>query len=206
MLIFLCTDIEKLDRIPRHIRLRAERKCRAEEKKRLREAEHACATETRLKQSAAQLKKDLAPSYRQQRPPGKLPRSILPKPERKVVVKRAEATEQEKLFIRGFTDENENQPHQFSAAELNILQSFGPKCIPFNFDFFLQLHGYIPSYDFKTEIELRDGDESKRFRYDDVLDEVYRRMGDWEKKHEEEVKQDILKALRMYNLSEIGMN
>lgn len=168
----------------------------------MRQSQRACATEERIKQSAEKLKLNLAPPCRPQRPPGKLPRSILPKPKRNVVVKRASASELEKLLIRAFTDENENVQHQHSAEDLELLRSLHSNCIPFHFDHFLRLHDYFPSYDFKTQIEMRDGDEAKRFRYDDVLDDVYRLVGNWERRRKEQVDEDIRKTLQLYNLSE----
>lgn len=118
------------------------------------------------------------------------------------MVKRAEASELEKLLVRAFTNEDENVPHRHSAEDLEILRSLQSKCIPFHFDHFLRLHDYFPSYDFKTEIELRDGDEGKRFRYEDVLDDVYRLLDVWERKRKEQVDQDIRRTLQLYNLSE----
>lgn len=155
-----------------------------------------------MKRSVEQLKKNLAPPSRTQRPPGKLPRSILTKPERKVVVKRAAPSELDKLFVRAFTSNDEDVLRLQSSENFEILRSLQFHCIPFHFDHFLRLNDYLPSYDFKTQIELRDGDEMKRFRYEDVLDDVYRLLAVWERKRKEQVEQDIRNTLQLYNLSE----
>lgn len=167
----------------------------------MRRAKRMCALEKRLESITEQMKKNLAPPYKPPKREGKLPKSILPKRIIFVPKEMARLAEIDKLYYKAFTE------HKFSEcdddykdpADMKILKSLESNCIPYYFDYFLQRRGYFPAYDFKTEIEKTEGDETDNFRYRDVLDDVLRNLNSWIEQKKALIQSHLLQTVHLYN-------
>lgn len=183
------------------MRLSVERKIRQKNSFVARKSRRACELEQRIKSTTKSMRLSLAPPYKKQPPKHPLPRSYLPKIIPVVPMVKTEITELDKLFYRAFTDQPPQRMEEQSAEDAAILRSLEANCIPFYFDFFLRQHNYFPDYQFKTEIELLDGDEYGRFRYEDVVDDVHRRLVVWEAQKQIRIEQHIQQTWHLYRPS-----
>lgn len=134
------------------------------------------------------------------RPPriGKLPRSNLPKKVPKPKETKVKMPEKHKIFYNAFTDISTELIEFEDEETAEIINSIEDTCIPFHFDHFLKLHDYYPIYDFKTEIEEREGAEEKRFSYKDVLENVSQNLKKWMKLREKLIAEHISKTWYLY--------
>lgn len=192
---------EQLDDIPKSIRQQAERTIRGKRAFYARQSERAVELENRIQQTLVQLRKNLAPPYRRpkDKPRERLARSVLP---RKVIKKKeikVEVTELDKLYYLAFTDHDVPQHMKFdNADDAAILRTLEANCIPFYFDVFLRQNNYFPVYDFKTEIELREGSEYKLFKFEDVLDDVQTNLRMWEAQKLKRMEEHIRQTWHLY--------
>lgn len=196
--------IEILDKIPSRIRIRAEQKVRIDRSFRQRQAERACATETRIRLTTEQLTKNLAP---RPLPPTVAPkryRSVLPVRKNVVIENPIQISDLDKLFYRAFSEDHQMVPLYHSEDDHAVLRSLQSNCIPFYFDFFLKQHDYFPIYDFKTEIELTEGPESKHFHYEDVLDDVNQSLDVWERNRQKQIEKHVRQTWHLYNSANHG--
>lgn len=166
-----------------------------------RQAERAVALENRIQLTLEQLRKNLAPPYIRPKPNAKerLPRSVLP---RKIIKKKeikVEVTELDKLYYKAFTDHAVPQHMKFdNADDAAILRTLEANCIPFYFDVFLRQNNYFPVYDFKTEIELREGSEFGMFKFEDVLEDVQNNLRIWETEKQRRMDEQIRQTWHLY--------
>lgn len=146
-----------------------------------------------------QLKKNMSKSTLQKpRRVGKLPRSNLPKKPQKPKETKIKMPEKHKLFYNAFTDISTEKIEFEDEETTEIINSIENTCIPFHFDHFLKLHDYYPIYDFKTQIEERDGPEEKRFSYKDVLQDVATNLKKWMELREKSIAEHISKTWYLY--------
>lgn len=188
-----------MDNIPKAIRISAEKNVRKRRAFISRQAERACALELRIRLTTEQMKKNLEPPY--QRPEGvvKRERRFLTKRKKIEHIEKVEISEVDKLFYKAFTECESSKLQEFkSADDVAILKSLQDNCIPFYFDFFLKQHDYFPSYDFKTEIELREGPETNHFKYEDVLENVFEFLRQWEQHKQQQIEKHIRETWHLY--------
>lgn len=146
-----------------------------------------------------QLKKNMSKAtVEKPRRVGKLPRSNLPKKPQKPKETKIKMPEKHKLFYNAFTDISTEKIEFEDEETAEILNSIEDTCIPFHFDHFLKLHDYYPIYDFKTQIEERDGPEEKRFSYKDVLEDVAKNLKKWMELREKSIAEHISKTWYLY--------
>lgn len=166
-----------------------------------RQSERAVALENRIQLTLVQLRKNLAPPYVRPKATTKerLPRSVLPL---KVIIKKeviVEVTELDKLYYKAFTDHAVPQHMKFdNADDAAILRTLEANCIPFYFDVFLRQNNYFPVYDFKTEIEVREGSEFKLFKFEDVLDDVQTHLRMWQSEKQKRMDEHIKQTWHLY--------
>lgn len=195
------TQTEQLDQIPSSIRVQAERKVRNRRAFVMRQAKRTFDLETRIERTSVQMKKNLAPPFVRLPPQHPLHRSVL---EKKIIVKevpKVQISDLDKLFYKAFTDESIDQiadADHHTDEKVAILRSLEANCIPFYFDVFLRQNQYFPSYDFKTEIELREGSEYKQFKYEDVLDDVQNNVRIWEVNKQKIMDDNIRSTWHLY--------
>lgn len=182
------TTLTSIDSVPKSILIKTENDIRKKRKFIMCQSERALATENQTKCLLDGLIRNMQPPYRKIKRIGKLPRSTLPKREPKPPKPQSPLSMRVKLFYEAFTDMTVTDVSLDKEENIEILNSLQSNCIPFYYDHFLKLHNYIPIYDFKTDIECRDGAEEKKFKYLDLMAEVEDAMKNWEryKKIEEE--------------------
>lgn len=145
------------------------------------------------------MRKNLAPPFVRPIKRSKPERSVLPKQVVKKKDKTIEITELDKLFYKAFTDHEAPQHVQFdNADDAAILRTLEANCIPFYFDVFLRQNNYFPIYDFKTEIELREGSEYKQFKFEDVLEDVQNNLRIWETAKQKRMDEQIKQTWHLY--------
>lgn len=167
----------------------------------MRRAQRMCALEARLKSTVEQMKKNLAPPYKAPKRVGKLARSWLPKaapPPKKQLVKMAEI---DKLYYKAFTETDPEICLEYTKpSEMVGLKTLEANCIPFYFDYFLQNRGYFPVYDFRTDIEVAEGDEEEKFYYRDVLDDVLQNLKTWTEQKAALIQAHIVRTFELYKV------
>lgn len=164
----------------------------------MRQAKRACALELRTHTVIEQLKKNLAPPFKPPKRQGKLPRSYLHIPKKIIKIKTEKISDLNKLYYKAFTNKEPTEMENQNPNDIELLTKLQQNCIPFYFDHFLNLHDYYPSYDFKTKIELNEGQEIKRFLYTDVLDAVLNSLEFWEKRKKLNIQEHIYKTQFLY--------
>lgn len=146
-----------------------------------------------------QLKKNMSKStVPRPRRTGKLPRSNLPKKMPKPKETKIKMPEKHRIFYNAFTDISTENIEFENEETAEIINSIEDTCIPFHFDHFLKLHDYYPIYDFKTQIEEREGAEEKRFSYKDVLKDVSKNLKKWMELREKSIAEHISKTWYLY--------
>ncbi|EDX15358.1 GD12025 [Drosophila simulans] len=70
--------------------------------------------------------------------------------------------------------------------------------VPFYFDHFLKLNGYTPNYNFRTNVDMRDGPEFSRLKVREVLPDVLARLENWETMHKKIMEENIQRNPKMY--------
>lgn len=71
--------------------------------------------------------------------------------------------------------------------------------VPFYFDHFLSINGYQPNYNFKSQIELRDGAEVDRFQIKSLLPDVLEKFEKCQLKKKKIADEHISKNSKMYH-------
>lgn len=197
----LCLS-DELEHIPHDVRVGVERKVRQRRALLNRQAVRACDLEARIKLTAKQMRKCLAPPHQKKPPTHPLARSHLEANVRPPKVVKIEITALDKLFYKAFTDKPAQHMSFQSADDAAILRALEANCIPFYFDFFLRQNNYFPSYDFQTEIELHEGSEFEHFHYEDVLDDVHEKLMQWEQNKQQRMDEHIQQTWHLYRSSD----
>lgn len=191
---YVQTLLGEIDKIPFDISKKAEIDVRKRRAFAFRQASRSCALESRINFVMSEMKRNMAPPFKKLKQKGKLPRSYIPQKQKKIKKISVELTDEMKLLYEAFTDDT-IKDLEFDQKDLNSLQD---DCIQFYFDHFLKLHDYIPAYDFKTNIELLEGPEEKRFAYKDVLEDVFTSLKKWEKNQQKLLEYHIKKTWYLY--------
>lgn len=166
-----------------------------------RQSERAVALENRIQLTLVQLRKNLAPPYVRPKTKTKerLPRSVMQRKVRVPKEIKVEITELDKLYYKAFTDHTPPQHMKFdNADDAAILRTLEANCIPFYFDVFLRQNNYFPVYDFKTEIEMREGSEYSQFKFEDVLEDVQNNLRMWETQKQKRMDEQIRQTWHLY--------
>lgn len=142
--------------------------------------------------------KNLAPPYKPPSRIGKLPRSRLPEKKKISKVKQIPLSESQKLFYKAFTNVDPLNAPLLQSHDTEIVRFLEASCIPFYFDYFLKNHDYFPDYNFKTEVEEKEGPEMNRFKYKDALVTVRRNLEVWEKRKQAMINAHIQRTWHLY--------
>lgn len=172
-----------IDSIPAKILAPIEAKVRKQRKWTLKTAAKAFDVELQMKNMIKSINRSLEPPFVKpplQRP---LPISRLPPRRKKAKKPPSRLTSVEKIFLSAFADD-EAPPDLKSEENQKYLRDIENSTMPFYYDHFLKLHGYVPDKNFVTMVEQRDGKEEDRFRHKDVLPQVMQRIKIWEKTQE----------------------
>lgn len=146
------------------------------------QSQQAYRTERRIEREMIKVVKNLEPPYQKPKLSGKLPRYYLKKHKKTERIKKKKISEHTKFFFRAFNEEEDDDVVQTQVIHDSIAQvdTIQEKVLPFYFDHFLKLNGYTPNYNFKTQVEMRDGPEMERIRIKSVIPEIQQSMHQWE--------------------------
>ncbi|XP_030375607.1 uncharacterized protein LOC115624895 [Scaptodrosophila lebanonensis] len=153
--------------------------------------------ERRIEMEMKKVKRNLEPPYKPPKRVGRLPRLFLKKPVKEQPIPPVVVSEHTKFFVRAFK-EADDPGDTFARDSLMIVDTMQEQIVPFYFDHFLKIHGYTPNYNFKTNIELRDGPEINRFRVRDVIPDVLQKLENWEFTRKKIMDENIQRNPKMY--------
>ncbi|BFF93416.1 uncharacterized protein DMAD_11276 [Drosophila madeirensis] len=154
--------------------------------------------ERRIEMEMKKVRRNLEPPYKPPQREGRLPRlffkkRVVPVPEKKIVI-----SENTKNFMRAFKDDGEVIANSLTQDSLLVVDNMQEQIVPFYFDHFLKIHGYTPNYNFKTNVELRDGPELARLKIKEVIPDVLIRLENWELTHKKIMEENIQRNPKMY--------
>lgn len=187
-----------IDSLPIKILKPIEKKVRTKHETQMRIAKRTCEVELQMQNMIKSVKKNMEPPFKKpplQRP---LPRSRLPPRPKKPKTPPPKLTDREKCFLEAFASHETTQTNVNTPENRKILKLVENACMPFHYDHFLSLIGYVPETDFVTMVQRRDGDESDRFKYKDVLPTVKVRLKQWERTRELVKKYQIEQTAHLY--------
>ncbi|XP_037947818.1 uncharacterized protein LOC119679498 [Teleopsis dalmanni] len=123
----------------------------------------------------------------------------IPKKERppKIIEKKV-IPDKVRFMFHAFHDDTEDIENVPNAGMSVITNLDKQVAVEFYFDYFLSLNGYTPNYNFKTQVELRDGPEINRMNVEEVLPEIVDRLGKWEETKQKIMEESILRNRHMY--------
>lgn len=151
--------------------------------------------ERRIDSEMKKVRHNLQPPYKKPKKTGPLQRLYLKKRIPKVVVPPVVISENARNFLRAFTEDGiviEGFTQDAGA------ESAQDQIVPFYFDHFLKLNGYTPNYNFKTNIEIRDGPEINRFQIREIIPEVLQKVDNWENNNRKIMEDNIQRNPKMY--------
>ncbi|EDW28196.1 GL19072 [Drosophila persimilis] len=154
--------------------------------------------ERRIEMEMKKVRRNLEPPYKPPKREGRLPRLFLKKRVVKQPVQKIVISENTKNFMRAFKDDGEVIGDSLTQDSLMVVDNMQEQIVPFYFDHFLKINGYTPNYNFKTNIELRDGPELARFKVKEVLPDVIIRLENWELMHKKIMEENIQRNPKMY--------
>ncbi|XP_067647974.1 uncharacterized protein [Eurosta solidaginis] len=154
--------------------------------------------EKRIESEMKKVRKNLEPPYVKPKRVGKLPRYLIKRKERKISFKEQRVSEHTKFFFRAFHDEGDVMQLQDARDSIFVMDTIQEQIVPFYFDHFLKLNGYTPNYNFKTQIELRDGPEIQRVAVRSVVPEILERLDKWESVRKRTMEDNIQRNPKMY--------
>ncbi|XP_041448395.1 uncharacterized protein LOC111074845 [Drosophila obscura] len=154
--------------------------------------------ERRIEMEMKKVKRNLEPPYKPPKREGKLPRLFFKKRVVHVPVPKLVVSENTKNFMRAFKDDGEVIADSLTQDSLLVVDNMQEQIVPFYFDHFLKIHGYTPNYNFKTNIELRDGPEVARLKIKEVIPDVLIRLENWELTHKKIMEENIQRNPKMY--------
>lgn len=151
--------------------------------------------ERRIDSEMKKVRHNLLPPYKKPKKTGPLQRLYLKKRVPRVVPPPTIITENARNFLRAFTEdgiviEGFTQDAGAESGQDNI--------VPFYFDHFLKMNGYTPNYNFKTNIEMRDGPEINRFQIREIIPEVLQKVDNWETNNRKIMEDNIQRNPKMY--------
>ncbi|XP_017079450.2 uncharacterized protein LOC108113406 [Drosophila eugracilis] len=153
--------------------------------------------ERRIDIEMKKVRRNLEPPYSKPKREGRLPRLYLKKrviPEEKEVLVISENT---KNFVRAFREDGYTGD-QITHTSLLTVDNMQEQIVPFYFDHFLKINGYTPNYNFRTNVDMRDGPEFNRLKVREVLPDVLARLETWETMHKKIMEENIQRNPKMY--------
>ncbi|XP_017133296.1 uncharacterized protein LOC108149904 [Drosophila elegans] len=153
--------------------------------------------ERRIDIEMKKVRRNLEPPYKKPKREGRLPRLYLKKrviPEEKEVLVISENT---KNFVRAFREDGYTGD-QITHTSLLTVDNMQEQIVPFYFDHFLKINGYTPNYNFRTNVDLRDGPEFNRLKVREVLPDVLARLETLEMMHKKTMEENIQRNPKMY--------
>ncbi|XP_017860239.1 PREDICTED: uncharacterized protein LOC108611909 [Drosophila arizonae] len=153
--------------------------------------------ERRIDTEMKNVRRNLEPPYKKPKRVGPLQRMYLRKRVKKIVPPPVVISENTRNFVRAFAEDGVVSDG-FTQDSVMVLDNMQEQIVPFYFDHFLKLNGYTPNYNFKTNIELRDGLEIDRFRIREVLPDVLQKVENWENMHKKIMEENIQRNPKMY--------
>ncbi|XP_075146288.1 uncharacterized protein LOC142220816 [Haematobia irritans] len=195
--------IAKFESIPMEDCTAIENKLRKRRNYRRKQSHHACHVEKRIEQEMQKVVRNLEPpptlEERKSKRPKKLQRLYLRKRTKAPSICEKKISERAKFFFEAFHEDGADitKPSEIrdSIAQVDAIQE---QIVPFYFDHFLKLNGYTPDYNFKTQIELRDGPELDRLKIRSVIPEIQQRMLQWEAMKKKIMEDHIAQNPNMY--------
>ncbi|XP_018785438.1 PREDICTED: uncharacterized protein LOC108966810 [Bactrocera latifrons] len=154
--------------------------------------------EKRIESEMKKVRRNLEPPYVKPKRKGKLPRIIIKKKEKKISFKEQRVTEHTKFFFRAFHDEGDVMQLHDARDSIGVMDTIQEQIVPFYFDHFLKLNGYTPNYNFKTNVELRDGPEASRVALRSLVPEILEKLDKWELVRKRIMDDNIQRNPRMY--------
>lgn len=154
--------------------------------------------EKRIEIEMKKVRHNLEPPFVKPKRVDKLPRFTIKNKPKKKVTKEKRVSEHTKLFFRAFNDEGDVTHLQDARDSIFVMDTIQEQIVPFYFDHFLKLNGYTPNYNFKTNIELRDGPEMSRVALHSVVPEILERLDKWEAGRKRIMEDNIQRNPKMY--------
>ncbi|KAM8715304.1 hypothetical protein ACLKA7_002369 [Drosophila subpalustris] len=153
--------------------------------------------ERRIDMEMKKVRRNLEPPYKKPKRTGPLQRLFLKKRVKKIVPPPVVISENTRNFVRAFAEDGVVS-EGFSQESVMVLDNIQEQIVPFYFDHFLKINGYTPNYNFKTNIEVRDGPEINRFRIKEVIPDVLQKVENWENAHKKIMEENIQRNPKMY--------
>ncbi|XP_060660244.1 uncharacterized protein LOC132794038 [Drosophila nasuta] len=153
--------------------------------------------ERRIEMEMKKVRRNLEPPFKKPKRVGPLQRLHLRKRVKKIVKPPIVISENTRNFVRAFAEDGVVS-EGFSQESVMVLDNLQEQIVPFYFDHFLKINGYTPNYNFKTNIELRDGPEINRFRIKEVIPDVLQKVEQWENMHKKIMEENIARNPKMY--------
>lgn len=161
-------------------------------------SKEAVLVEHRIEQEMKELHQNLAPPYKKPKREGKLTRSVIKKKTIKIPKKITRISNRTLFFYNAFHEEEPVTQLEMARASLNIMETIQESIVPFYFDHFLILNGYVPNYNFRTQVDARDGPEINRLKKRSIIPEVMSQLEKWEQIREKIKEDHINKHPEMY--------
>ncbi|KAH8404910.1 hypothetical protein KR222_010193, partial [Zaprionus bogoriensis] len=153
--------------------------------------------ERRIDMEMKKVRRNLEPPYKKPKRVGPLQRLFLKKRVKKVVIAPVVISENTRNFVRAFAEDG-IVSEGFTQDSVMVLDNIQEQIVPFYFDHFLKLNGYTPNYNFKTNIEMRDGPEINRFHIREVIPDVLQKIENWENTQRKIMEENIQRNPKMY--------
>ncbi|XP_064553638.1 uncharacterized protein LOC135438993 [Drosophila montana] len=153
--------------------------------------------ERRIDMEMKKVRRNLEPPYKKPKRVGPLQRLYLRKRVKKIILPPVVISENTRNFVRAFAEDGVVS-EGFTQDSVMVLDNMQEQIVPFYFDHFLKLNGYTPNYNFKTNIEQRDGIEINRFRIREVIPDVMQKVEHWEYTHKKIMEENIQRNPKMY--------
>ncbi|XP_037731827.1 uncharacterized protein LOC119562710, partial [Drosophila subpulchrella] len=153
--------------------------------------------ERRIEMEMKKVRRNLEPPFKKPKREGRLPRLFL---KRRVIPEEREIlviSENTKNFVRAFREDGYTGD-QITHTSLLTVDNMQEQIVPFYFDHFLKINGYTPNYNFRTNVDLRDGPEFNRLKVREVLPDVLARLETWETMHKKIMEENIQRNPKMY--------
>lgn len=153
--------------------------------------------ERRIDMEMKKVRRNLEPPYKKPKREGRLPRLYLKKrviPEEKEVFAISEHT---KNFVRAFREDGYTGD-QITHTSLLTVDNMQEQIVPFYFDHFLKINGYTPNYNFRTNVDIRDGNEFSRLKVREVIPDVLARLETLETMQKKVMEENIQRNPKMY--------
>ncbi|KAI9583645.1 hypothetical protein GQX74_005393 [Glossina fuscipes] len=190
--------IAKFENIPMDVSHKIENNLRTERAYREKQSYQAYHIERRIESEMKNVVKNLQPPYEKPKVIAKPPRYIIKKRRKLIEEPKPKVSERTKFFFRAFHGEDEVMQMTDVRESIAHVDNIQRQIVPFYFDHFLKLNGYTPNYNFKTQVELRDGPEVDRLAVQTIIPEVMTKLEQWQKRKRIIMEEHIAGNPKMY--------